>query len=134
VERKLLAMLTDPRESPYGNPIPGLAELGGPADAAGFRVGVVPLTDALPDGAQKELLVRRLGEPLQTDLELMARLARLGVRPGLPVRVQRTGSQVRVATALGEVDMPAPAAYHVFVDVVEDRLGEGDNRRVVTRM
>ncbi|MGZ4559541.1 MAG: metal-dependent transcriptional regulator, partial [Mycobacteriaceae bacterium] len=31
VERKLLAMLVDPRESPYGNPIPGLEELGGPA-------------------------------------------------------------------------------------------------------
>jgi DtxR family Mn-dependent transcriptional regulator len=71
VERKLLAMLADPRESPYGNPIPGLAELGGPADGAGFRVGVVPLPAALTDDAQKELLVRRLGEPLQTDLELM---------------------------------------------------------------
>jgi len=31
VERKLLSMLVDPRESPYGNPIPGLEELGGPA-------------------------------------------------------------------------------------------------------
>ncbi|MGZ4650620.1 MAG: metal-dependent transcriptional regulator, partial [Kineosporiaceae bacterium] len=43
VERKLLAMLGDLRESPYGNPIPGLAELGGPADGVGFRVGVVAL-------------------------------------------------------------------------------------------
>src|SRR5438876_1632483 len=40
VERKLLGMLADPRESPYGNPIPGLAELGGPVDAAQFRTGV----------------------------------------------------------------------------------------------
>jgi DtxR family Mn-dependent transcriptional regulator len=118
VERKLLAMLPDPRESPYGNPIPGLAELGGPPDADGFRVGVVPLPDALPDGAAHQLLVRRLGEPLQTDLELMARLSRLGVRPGLAVRAQRTGASVRVATALGEVDLSAPAAHHVFVDVL----------------
>jgi DtxR family transcriptional regulator, Mn-dependent transcriptional regulator len=134
VERKLLAMLSDPRESPYGNPIPGLAELGGPADAAGFRVGVVPLPEALADSAQKELLVRRLGEPLQTDLQLMARLSRLGVRPGLPVRAQRAGSNVRVVTALGEVDVPAPAAHHVFVAVVQEAAVEDENRRVVTQM
>ena len=134
VERKLLAMLGDPRESPYGNPIPGLAELGGPADGAGFRVGVVPLPEALPDGGQTELLVRRLGEPLQTDLVLMARLSRLGVRPGLPVRAQRTGPEVRVGTALGEVDLPASAALHVFVAVVQESGLAGDNRRVVTQM
>jgi DtxR family transcriptional regulator, iron-dependent repressor len=119
VERKLLAMLADPRESPYGNPIPGLAELGGPADGAGFRVGVVPLPDALADDGQKELLVRRLGEPLQTDLDLMGRLSRVGVRPGLAVVARRSGSDVRIATAVGEVDVPAPAAHHVFVDVIE---------------
>jgi DtxR family transcriptional regulator, Mn-dependent transcriptional regulator len=125
VERKLLAMLADPRESPYGNPIPGLAELGGPADGAGFRVGVVPLPDALTDGEPKELLVRRMGEPLQTDPELMGRLSRIGVRPGLPVRAQLTGSDVRVATALGEVDLPATAAHHMFVVVAEEALVEG---------
>jgi len=118
VERKLLAMLTDPRESPYGNPIPGLAELGGPADADQFRTGVVALPDALTDGARRELLVRRLGEPLQTDLELMGRLSRLGIRPGLAVVAQRRGDDVRVTTGQGEIDVPAPAALHVFVDVL----------------
>ena len=29
VEEKLLAMLSGPLESPYGNPIPGLDEIGG---------------------------------------------------------------------------------------------------------
>src|SRR3954447_19425599 len=84
VERKLLGMLADPRESPYGTPIPGLEELGGPAatDADGFRAGLVALPEALPGGEPGELLVRRLGEPLQTDTTLMEELARLGVRPG----------------------------------------------------
>src|SRR4051794_37232745 len=105
VERKLLAMLADPRESPYGNPIPGLAELGGPVDAGQFRAGVVPLPDALPDGGRRELLVRRPGEPLQTDLELMTRLSHLGVRPGHAVFAQRSGADVRVTTDLGEIDV-----------------------------
>jgi DtxR family transcriptional regulator, Mn-dependent transcriptional regulator len=118
VERKLLSMLVDPRESPYGNPIPGLAELGGPEAAGQFRSGVVPMTDALIDDGRRELLVRRLGEPLQTDLALMTRLSRLGVRPGLTVVAQRSGHDVRVTTDLGEVDVPRPSAYHVFVDVL----------------
>ena len=117
VERKLLDMLADPRESPYGNPIPGLAELGGPADAVGFRVGVVALPRALVDEDEHQVLVRRIGEPVQTDVELMGRLARLGVRPGLVARAQRHGSDVRMTTAQGEVTVPAHAAYHVFVDV-----------------
>jgi DtxR family transcriptional regulator, iron-dependent repressor len=120
VERKLLAMLGDPRESPYGNPIPGLAELGGPADADQFRSGVVPLLDALTDGGRRELLVRRLGEPLQTDLALMSRLSRLGVRPGLTVVAQRSGDDVRVSTDLGEIEVPAPSAHHFFVDMLDD--------------
>ena len=117
VERKLLGMLADPRESPYGNPIPGLEELGGPAatDADGFRAGLVALPEALPDGDSRELLVRRLGEPLQTDTTLMEELARLGVRPGRAVRAQRGPSGVRLGTPIGEVDLPSSAAHHVFV-------------------
>src|SRR5450631_1381954 len=86
VERKLLAMLDDPRESPYGNPIPGLEELGGPsADTAGFRDGLMPLPDAVPatpgavagaPAAAAEsvaLVVRRIGEPVQTDTDVMGK-------------------------------------------------------------
>ena len=48
VERKLLGMLGDPRESPYGNPIPGLDELGGPRwSRPTSATGVVALPDAL---------------------------------------------------------------------------------------
>jgi DtxR family Mn-dependent transcriptional regulator len=116
VERKLLSMLVDPRESPYGNPIPGLEELGGPAGGDEFRAGgVVALPDALQGASAADLLVRRLGEPLQTDLELMGTLSRLGVRPGRQVRAERAGGGVRVRTAAGSVDVPAVAAHHVFV-------------------
>src|SRR5215204_1979837 len=40
VERRILEMLNHPRESPYGNPIPGLDELGDEATAP-FSDGVV---------------------------------------------------------------------------------------------
>ena len=40
VERKILAMLPDHAESPYGNPIPGLDELGDLTELADFRYGL----------------------------------------------------------------------------------------------
>src|SRR3712207_9337259 len=46
VERKLLEILDHPTQSPYGNPIPGLEELGEVLAAEDFRVGgLLPLTD-----------------------------------------------------------------------------------------
>src|SRR6476660_5923261 len=42
VERRLLELLDHPTESPYGNPIPGLAELGETPD------GDAPMPDAEP--------------------------------------------------------------------------------------
>src|SRR5207342_1213814 len=43
VERKILAMLPDHAESPYGNPIPGLDELGDLTELADFRYGLTSL-------------------------------------------------------------------------------------------
>ncbi len=120
VERKLLGMLGDPRESPYGNPIPGLDELGGPPLVLGdFRDGVVPLPGALDfRSAGVAVVVRRLGEPLQTDTELLGRLARAGVRPGVAVTARRGRDLVRLDGPAGEVDLPAADAVHIFVSLV----------------
>lgn len=118
VERKLLGILGDPRESPYGNPIPGLDELGGPVvDAAEFRTGVAPLPGVV-DGspAPLDVVVRRLGEPLQTDTELMGRLAAAGVRPGARVSACRVQGALRVETAAGAIDLTPSVAAHVFVE------------------
>jgi DtxR family Mn-dependent transcriptional regulator len=135
VERKLLAMLQPeeaadgtgplPLESPYGNPIPGLEELGGPATAVGdFRSGVLSLPQAIAAGtavsgdgagAPVTLVVRRLGEPLQTDVALLGRLARAGLRPGVSVTATRVGSGVTVDVDGVLVELAPDVATHVFV-------------------
>ena len=78
----LLELLGHPTESPYGNPIPGLDELGAPATAR-FTEGVVNLVDARPrrDGPIAGV-IRRLGEPAQVDPELLQQLKQAGVLPG----------------------------------------------------
>jgi DtxR family transcriptional regulator, Mn-dependent transcriptional regulator len=117
VERKLFAMLGGVLESPYGNPIPGLDELGGPdAVAPGFRDGVRSLTDALAaTPVPGRLVVRRLGETIQTDADLMARLAAAGVMPGSGVSATRQGDTLSIRGEAGEISVPLAVATHVFV-------------------
>ena len=50
VERRLLELLDHPTESPYGNPIPGLDELGETGDGEEFRDGVEALASVVGDG------------------------------------------------------------------------------------
>ena len=86
VERRLLDLLGHPTESPFGNPIPGLAELGEPGIAQDYRTGLVSL-DTVDLTAAFQVIVRRIAEPVQTDITLMSNLRRAGVRPGASVTV-----------------------------------------------
>src|ERR1700754_3245674 len=88
VELRLLKILDNPTESPYGNPIPGLQELQIDSAVSGiedFRIGVEPLDKVLDQatgGASVRVLVRRIAEPVQTDEGAMAVLRKAGAVPG----------------------------------------------------
>lgn len=118
VERKILALLTDHHDSPYGNPIPGLAELGEDDAAEEFRAGLETLTAAA--GAEpREVVVRRIGERVQSDHDVLALLATAGLLPGRTARVRADGPRVVVYRAgLAEssgVSLPRDVADCVFV-------------------
>lgn len=86
VERRLIEVLNHPTTSPYGNPIPGLDELGlGTAPIA--EETLIRLTD-LPNGALHAVVVRRLAEHIQTDPEVIGRLREAGVVPDARVTVE----------------------------------------------
>src|SRR6195952_2835889 len=92
VERRLLDMLGHPTESPYGNPIPGLDELGDPA-ADRFMDGVTSITSLAPvGGGEVTVLVRRLAEPVQFEPELLQQLQNAGVMPGATATISTVGS------------------------------------------
>nr|WP_255495024.1 metal-dependent transcriptional regulator [Nocardia sp. GTS18] len=86
VERRLIEVLNHPTTSPYGNPIPGLDELG-LADPPPMEEKLIRLSD-LPNGALHAVVVRRLAEHIQTDPEVIGRLREAGVVPDARVTVE----------------------------------------------
>ena len=120
VERRLLTLLDHPTESPYGNPIPGLDELGEVSTGAnGFLTGLVTLVQAAEAAEGGAFVVRRLGEPLQSDHDLLSRLSAAGVRPGGRLTVSRTdgGVSVQDSEGAGGIELTDSLAGHVFVGV-----------------
>ncbi|MEU8757301.1 metal-dependent transcriptional regulator [Streptomyces chartreusis] len=115
-ERRVLELLRHPTHSPYGNQIPGLAELGeeGPADPhhRGTAVGLSDLATG-PDGVSA--VVRRIGESVQADARLLSALRYAGVRPGALVSVTSSPDGVTVGSDRATAALPVSAAAHVFV-------------------
>ncbi|MGW4891460.1 metal-dependent transcriptional regulator [Kitasatospora sp. NPDC004240] len=116
VERKVLAMLGHPTQSPYGNPIPGLDELGdAKAEGEGFDAGLITLDAVKPDEGSESVVVHRIGEPIQTDGELMRTLRRAGIRPGSTVQVAAGVGGVLVGSGENAAELGKDIAAHVFV-------------------
>lgn len=117
VERRLLAVLNNPTTSPFGNPIPGLSELG-IDDTRTDSDGVVRLTE-LPSGSPVAVVVRRLAEHVQADGELITRLKEAGVVPNARVTVETTGGGVVIIVPGHEnVELPHEMAHAVMVEKV----------------
>lgn len=115
VEQRIVELLGRPQYSPYGNPIPGLEELGEERETEGFLDGVVSATAVT--GERADGFVRRLGEPIQTDIELLAELEDAGIVPGARVTVT-PGEGHTVVGAEGAatvLELPAEIARHLFI-------------------
>jgi DtxR family transcriptional regulator, iron-dependent repressor len=114
VERRILTMLEHPTHSPFGNPIPGLDELGDSPAASGSDAGLVGL-DSVAGESSRRVVVRRIGEPLQDDVDLMGRLRRAGVTPGGVVKVRSSEGGLLVGSGMEYAELNLATASHVFV-------------------
>ncbi|WP_030668748.1 metal-dependent transcriptional regulator [Streptomyces cellulosae] len=116
VERRILELLRHPTQSPYGNPIPGLEELGEKSTVDPFpEQSTVSLSDLQlgPNGASA--VVRRIGEPIQTDPQLLYALRQAGVRPGAVVSVTSSPDGVMVGSGREPARLLTQTAAHIFV-------------------
>jgi DtxR family transcriptional regulator, Mn-dependent transcriptional regulator len=116
VERKILDILGNPTESPYGTPIPRIDD---PGDALStvFLDGVVNVVEAVSKGGSVRGTIRRLGEPVQFDPELLGQLRDAGVMPGASGVFSAAGSYVLVQIDGSDegLELPSEVAGHIFI-------------------
>jgi DtxR family transcriptional regulator, Mn-dependent transcriptional regulator len=123
VERRLVELLGYPVRCPHGNLIPGLAELGLPGEAQENPGGEMDETgEAMTKIASVDttrVVIRRIGEQIQSDLDLMLKLKRFGIQPGREVKLMAGDDGVLVAagdsTDAGATELSHSVAAHIFV-------------------
>ena len=118
VEKRLVAILDSPTFSPYGNPIPGLRELGVETQHEPFRHGAEPLADGVATDV-RAFRLRRMSENIQADAETLAALAAAGLRPGAEFEASRMEDHIALILGDRVVELSPFAAELLFVEVAD---------------
>ncbi|MEH1128822.1 metal-dependent transcriptional regulator [Micromonospora sp. CPCC 206061] len=113
VEKKVYELLNRPTRSPYGNPIPGLEELGNVPESLSVADDV-ERNLAFP-GLTGQVTVRRICESVQTDAEVLRQLHAAGVDPGVTVTVAQERDGVTIDRSGDKIRLPREVASRVFV-------------------
>ena len=119
VERRVLELLDHPHVSPYGNVIPGLAELGEDVvesveAAAGASTAEISVTEAIESGVSRATFAR-MGENPQTFERFLSLALEIGLLPGVTVEMEGGDGHVTVTTAQGSLEIASDIARHLFV-------------------
>ncbi|MBB2942345.1 DtxR family Mn-dependent transcriptional regulator [Actinoplanes lutulentus] len=115
VEKRVYELLNKPTRSPYGNPIPGLEELGAPDESALDEVlGHGERNLAFP-GLTGSVVVRRICESVQTNSDVLRQLHAAGIDPGTTVNVAQERDGVTIDVSGDKIRLPREVASRVFV-------------------
>ncbi len=112
VEQRILQLIDGHERSPYGNPIPGLEELGSasPPVVAGGEA----LT-ALAGAQSRVVRLVRIGEPAQVEPDVLDLLLQSGLTPGARIVVREEDERVIAEGEGGQgVSLPHEVALHLF--------------------
>ena len=116
VERRLLEMLDNPTTSPYGNPIPGLGELGAiPKPGTEVPIRLVSMADLIGLGVASGTLLR-IGEAPQALEGFLDDVAAIALLPGTFITFRVVEDGVEVVTAKGSMEIAGDVARHLFVE------------------
>ncbi|APT84899.1 iron dependent repressor, metal binding and dimerization domain protein [Corynebacterium aquilae] len=115
VERRLVEVLDVYDRSPFGNPIPGLKEIGvANAPEAHFGTRLIDL----PSGEQFTVRIVQLNEILQVDAEQYRELTSAGIGIGSVVDVVCSQGQVKMTHDGKVVELADDLSHAIRVDVV----------------
>lgn len=116
VERRLVEILHSPTISPYGNPIPGLRELGIDVEDTPFIDGVTPLSRLVKSGETVTAKLVRMSENVQSNSELIEVMASLELKPGATFTARLVPHGLDVRTEVGTCLIDDAAAELLFVE------------------
>ncbi len=114
-ERRLVAILSNPGVSPYGNPIPALDDHGSLLESP--PAAPLNLRGALAATGEATVTITRISEFVQADRPLLEVLASVGLRPG--AQVAASFDDGRLCLRLPDAD-PADGCF--VEDAVADHL------------
>lgn len=115
VEKRMVAVLNDATRSPFGNPIPGLADLGLELDDtpdAGVRA-----VD-LPNGERLRAKIVQVNEILQVDVPQFTALQQAGIVIGADVDIINDHGRVRITREGQEVELIDDLCHAVRVELI----------------
>jgi len=113
VERRVIEMIEGPLVSPYGNPVPGLDELGVTSESVKNR-DEVPIAQVFSETTVTGI-VTRIGETPQAETDFLADLASTGVLPGMSLAIAAGNPGVVLTTSRGSITVTEEDARHLFV-------------------
>ncbi|MGV0362852.1 iron dependent repressor, metal binding and dimerization domain protein [Corynebacterium minutissimum] len=114
VEKRVVAVLEDSSRSPFGNPIPGLAQLG--ASPTELELGTRAID--LPKGEDTEAIIVQINEVLQADNSTFRDLYASGLQVGSPVTVVNNNGSITLSTEDGKtIELVDDLAHAIRVEV-----------------
>lgn len=114
VEEKLLNVLDSYSRSPFGNPIPGLAEIGGTEEPES-TANVQRLSDL--GAGEYTITVVQINEILQVEQSYMKRLHKAGIMPGADAIAEVATGRVTLARGDHSLDIPDTLSHAIMVVV-----------------
>ncbi|MFV8394433.1 metal-dependent transcriptional regulator [Corynebacterium hindlerae] len=113
VERRLVKVLGESTTSPFGNPIPGLAELGVSDPDAPLGQRLIDLPRDLTVTAR----VTQINEIIQVEEEQIVRLREAGIRLGAEVVVTNRADGAHIIHGDHELTLPEDISHAIRVEV-----------------
>lgn len=113
VEKRVIELIEGPLVSPYGNPVPGLEDLGVEPQEAQDRHELA-ISEAF-SGATVTAVVTRIGETPQAEPEFLAQLIEIGVFPGRTVTIVPSERGIGLEAEGGAITVTEEDARHLFV-------------------
>jgi DtxR family Mn-dependent transcriptional regulator len=113
VEVRIYEMLNHPELSPFGNPIPGLADLLNRNIGEKFRNSAEDAISNLATIFATKVLITRLGESIQSEVDIFNELLAARIIPGAIIDLQKTTEGILIK-ADSEVGLTNEEASHIF--------------------